>query len=245
MNDTIQRQLNHRSVRRFTPQAVTAATVAQLMTVAQHTATSHYMQAFSVISVTAAPLRAEIAGISRQAYVNSNGQLFVFVADQHRAAALAQTADAQVLGSADKLLQAQSDALLAAENTAVAAESLGLGTVFLGSILNDPLRLIDLLKLPRYTFPVLGLLVGYPDQATQPKPRLPQTMMHFENGYDATAAVAGIADYDEVIRAYYANRSTNAREETFTHLLTAAATTTPAKRGELLAALHQQGFLLA
>ncbi|WP_241864923.1 NADPH-dependent oxidoreductase [Lacticaseibacillus kribbianus] len=245
MNDEIERQLAHRSVRRFTAQPLPAAVIDELVSVAQHTATSHFMQAFSVISVTDPAVRAQVAAISTQRYVNGNGHLFVFVADQYRAAALAQATDVSALGSADKLLQAVSDAVLAAQNVVNAAESLGLGTVVLGSILNDPRRLIALLHLPRYTFPVLGLIVGYPDQATQPKPRMPQGMMHFTDGYDTRAAVADIANYDTTIADYYANRSRNARQESFTHLLTGAATTTPAKRGELLAALQGQGFLLA
>ena len=48
-----------------------------------------------------------------------------------------------------------------AQNVVVAAESLGIGTVYLGSILNDIEKLCELLKLPKYTFPVVGLALGY------------------------------------------------------------------------------------
>ncbi len=41
-----------------------------------------------------------------------------------------------------------------------AAYSLGLGCVILGSLLNDVPALIDLLNLPEYTYPVLGLAIG-------------------------------------------------------------------------------------
>lgn len=244
MDTRLTTQLNHRSVRHFKAQPIPETTLSELIQVAQHTATSHFLQSFSVISIQDPAIRKQVAEISGQPYVNGNGHLFIFVIDQYRAATLAQADDVSELGSADKFMQAASDAILAVQNLVNTAESLGLGTVVLGSILNDPLALIELLKLPKYTFPVLGVMVGYPDQATQPKPRIPESMMHFTDSYSPEAAVADINDYDRTIQEYYANRSSNAREETFTDLLTKSATTSPRKRHEILAALHQQGFLL-
>ncbi|WP_390408111.1 nitroreductase family protein [Lacticaseibacillus jixiensis] len=243
-NKALQQQLTHKTVRHFTPEPLGADLIQQLLSVAQHTATSHYLQAFSVITITDGSLRQQIAQISKQSYVAGNGQLFIFVIDQHRVATFAQTPDLAVLGSADKFLQGASDTLLAVQNTVNAAEKLGLGTVILGSVLNDAQRLIDLLHLPSLTFPIAGLIVGHPDQATQAKPRLPQALMSFENHYALPDdSKLQLADYDQVIAEYYATRLTNRRSETFTHLLTKSATTTPAKRGELLQTLHAQGFL--
>lgn len=244
MNADLSTQLNHRSIRRFTTKPLSDDTLSELIQVAQHTATSHFLQSFSVISINNPTLRKQVADISHQHYVNGNGHLFVFVIDQYRAATLAKSNDTSELGSVDKFLQGASDAILATQNMVNAAENLRLGTVVLGSILNDPLALIQLLKLPKYTFPVLGLMVGYPDQSTDPKPRMPQSMMHFTDGYSTTAAVADIAAYDTVVQDYYANRQANTRKETFTHLLTNSATTSPSKRRELFTAIQRQGFLL-
>lgn len=52
-----------------------------------------------------------------------------------------------------------------------AAYSLGLGCVILGSLLNNIPGLIDVLNLPEYTYPVLGLAIGKPDQNPTVKPR--------------------------------------------------------------------------
>ena len=46
--------------------------------------------------------------------------------------------------------------MIAAQNMVVAAESLGMGTVYLGSILNDNAKLSELLKLPKYVYPAVG-----------------------------------------------------------------------------------------
>ncbi|MDK6405848.1 nitroreductase family protein, partial [Escherichia coli] len=67
--------------------------------------------------------------------------------------------------------QSQNDAVLALHAMETAAESLGLDCVILGSILNNIPDLIELLKLPKYTYPVLGIAIGKPDQSPELKPR--------------------------------------------------------------------------
>ncbi|WP_439645207.1 nitroreductase family protein [Lacticaseibacillus camelliae] len=129
LNDMINRQLHHRTIRYFTDEPLPQETLTQLVAVAQHTATSHYLQSFSVLSITDRHLRGQIAAIAKQPYINQNGHLFVFVADQHCAAVIAQQAGVSQthLGSTDKFIQAVSDAVLAAQNVVNAAESLGWG----------------------------------------------------------------------------------------------------------------------
>ncbi|WP_461213812.1 nitroreductase family protein [Lacticaseibacillus sp. GG6-2] len=243
----------HRTIRQFTDQPLTATQIHDLIAAAQHTATSHYLQSFSIIHITDRELRGQIAAISKQAYVDANGELFIVIADQHRAASLPEPADFvavgadapnQALGSTDKFIQATSDGLLATQNLVATAEAAGLGTVILGSILNDPLRLIALLHLPTLTFPLCGVIVGHPDQTPQFKPRMPQSLMAFENTYQPPVDWQdSLAAYDEQVHHYYATRDTNRREESFRHLLANGAKMTPAKRGELYRALRQQGFL--
>lgn len=70
-----------------------------------------------------------------------------------------------------------------AQNVVTAAESLGLGTVYLGSILNDSERICEILNLPELTFPVIGLGIGYPNQKPQLKPRMDMRLRVFENSY--------------------------------------------------------------
>lgn len=57
MNETIQTQLNHRSIRAFKEQDLTKEEVELLVNVARHTATSKFMQAYSIISITDSTLK--------------------------------------------------------------------------------------------------------------------------------------------------------------------------------------------
>lgn len=68
-----------------------------------------------------------------------------------------------------------------------AAYSLGLGCVILGSLLNDVPGLIEALHLPQYTYPVLGLAIGKPDQAPALKPRMPRELQFFDDVYPSDA----------------------------------------------------------
>ncbi|GEL12960.1 nitro flavin reductase [Lapidilactobacillus concavus DSM 17758] len=247
MNSAIEHQLHHRTIRAFTAQEIPATTIDTLIDVARHTATSEFLQAFSVISVTDPQLKKAIAAISKQTYVGDNGHLFIFVADQHRNAQIGHEMgqDENKVGGTNKFLAAASDAILALQNTVVAAESMGLGTVVLGSILNDAGQLIDLLHLPQLTFPILGLAIGYPDQEPQYKPRLPKKFMHFENSYQlSTPLIPQLKAYDAEVHEYYDLREANRRVDTFTNQVNRSLLNVPEKRHELLQLLHQQGFLL-
>jgi protein tyrosine phosphatase (PTP) superfamily phosphohydrolase (DUF442 family) len=101
--------------------------------------------------------------------------------------------------------------------------------------------MIDLLHLPRYTFPLLGLMVGVPDEDPQAKPRLPHAVVVGENTYPA-ADPAAIAAYDHAVAAYYAHRDTGAREESFYSLIQRHLTADQHHRDEIGAILKAQGF---
>ena len=246
MNETIQTQLNHRSIRAFKEQALTKEEVELLVDVARHTATSKFMQAYSIISITDPALKAAFAAISKQSYVENNGHLFLFVVDYHRNVQLTKAQDrpAKLQGTADYFIAGLTDATIAAQNMVVAAESLGMGTVFLGSLHNDAQQIIDLLGLPEYTFPAVGLAVGWPDQEPQLKPRLPKEVMHMENHYQALEnPLKDIEAYDEEITGYYDTRDLNNRVDRFSKQVADKMETLPPKRLALLEVIQQQGFL--
>ena len=185
MNETIKTQLNHRTIRAFKDQPLTKEEVDLLVEVAQRTSTSMYLQAYSIISVTDPELKKALAAVSGQPYVATSGHLFVFVVDQRRNTEIAKALGQEVgvQGSADRFVSGLTDAVIAAQNVVVAAESLGMGAVYLGSFFNDTAKVVELLNLPKYTYPAIGLAVGWPDQEPQLKPRLPKEVIHMENGY--------------------------------------------------------------
>lgn len=92
------------------------------------------------------------------------------------------------------------DAALAAQNATIAAESLGLGTVYIGGIRNQPVRVTETIQLPPHLFTVFGLCVGYPDEAKPAaiKPRLPQAAVLHRETDNLVQPEDAIAQYNEI-----------------------------------------------
>lgn len=245
-NPTLATLMAHRSVRRFTDQKLTTTEIQALITAAQHAPTSTFSQQYSILSVTDPAKLAVLGDITGHHWLEHAGHFFIFLADQYRNQVLAPqtTTTAKNLQSMDKLLAGIFDATIATEAMVTAGESLKLGSTIMGSILNDVPRLIQLFDLPELTFPVLGLAIGHPAEQPEQKPRLPQTLIHFENTYrPLTAANPQLVAYDALLKRYYQQRTANQREETFTHHIATELSRDPKQRAGILTALKQQGFL--
>ena len=94
----------------------------------------------------------------------------------------------------------------------VAAESLGLRTVYIGAMRNDPAKVHELLGLPQKAFVVFGLCVGYADPAAknEVKPRLPQsTVLHHER-YDVAPEARDRPVYDAEMAQFSARNEMQA-----------------------------------
>lgn len=167
-NATVDTLLERRSIRKFKPKPLPDDVVETLETVAQHAASSQFLNDWSAIRVTEPATKKRLAEIGGQPYIATAPLLYVFVLDEHRNAAIAArkgvevASDAFTLNGSYRFTQAQNDAVLALHAMETAAYSLGLSCVILGSLLNDVPALIDLLNLPEYTYPVLGIAIGKP-----------------------------------------------------------------------------------
>ncbi|MCP4584163.1 MAG: hypothetical protein GY839_21330 [candidate division Zixibacteria bacterium] len=81
------------------------------------------------------------------------------------------------------LLLGFQDATLMGENMVMAAESLGLGSCYIGMIPYEAESLAKKYKLPNRVFPLVELVMGYPDESPPPRPRYPLDFVLFENEY--------------------------------------------------------------
>ncbi|MFC7484797.1 nitroreductase family protein [Luedemannella flava] len=128
-------------MRRFTDRDVTDAELTALIAAAQSASTSSNLQPWSVVAVRDPQRKARLSALAaNQAFIAQAPLFLVWVADLDRARRLAGRAGAHV-GAADYLettLIGFVDTALAAQNAVVAAESLGLGAVFVGAIRNNP-----------------------------------------------------------------------------------------------------------
>lgn len=215
-NPTIETILKHRSIRKFTDQPLTEEQIELLVKSAQAASTSSFTQSYSIIGIDDANIKKQLRAIaSDQKYVEENGYFFVFVADQYRNKSIGEKyeADISALDTIQRLFVAYGDASFAAQNLALAAESLGLGICYIGSILNDVYKTAEILQLPDYTFPLFGIAVGYPNHSPEQKPRLPQNVIFHRNHYDKEQLKPSLDEYDKVIGRYYESRTGGTKED--------------------------------
>jgi len=97
------------------------------------------------------------------------------------------------------LLLACCDALIAAQTAVIAAESLGIGSCYIGDIMENYEFHKDLFNLPKYTFPITLLCFGYPKDKILNKaltPRFAQKYIHFKNAYKSLNNI----DFEEMYK---------------------------------------------
>lgn len=145
-----------------------------------------------------------------QPHVAKAAEFWVFCADFNRHLQICP--DAQ-LGLAEQLLLGVVDTAMMAQNALTAAESLGLGGVYIGGLRNNIASVTELLKLPQHVLPLFGLCLGWPADIPDIKPRLPAAIVVHENQYQPLDKDA-TAHYDEQLAQYYLTRGSNTRRDT-------------------------------
>lgn len=234
--------LSHRSVRKFSDQAIPEETLNTLILAAQSASTSSNLQLWSVVSVQDRDNREAIAKLCADQDQVRNAPVFLaFFADIFRTEQAAKRLGLSPDGPEymEFLITAVIDASLAAERLVCAAETLGIGTCYIGAMRNHPDQIKSLLQMPELTFGVFGLCLGYPaeSESGKIKPRLSQEAVWFREKYDPSV---GVQEYDLRMESFYAKRK---METTWSkHSGTRLGTAYMSGRDQLLGFLQRQGF---
>lgn len=236
-----QLQLKHSSVRRFLPRPLDPGLLESLIRCGQAAASSSFIQAYSVIRVTRREARAAIAeAAGGQPWIELAPEFLVFCADLRRVNAASQAVGrGQLEGYSEHALAAVVDVSLMAQNVLLAAESQGLGGVFIGGIRNAPQVVVEHLALPERVLPLFGMCLGWPNESNEVKPRMPVGFVLHQDVYQEVSSER-IALYDESMAAYYAGRGSNARLSDWSRATAAAVQ--GKKREHMLDFMRGQGF---
>jgi len=120
-------------------------------------------------------------------------------------------------GPLGKLIQSIVDATLAAQNMVLAAEALGLGTVFIGSVWDSMKKVAEILKVPNDVLPILILCIGYSNETPPRRPRWPRKAVLHENHYKMPSKNLMKEYYEkankELIEMNYFSKGTNSWSE--------------------------------
>ena len=195
---TIEQIYRHASVRQYRPDPLPAEKVEQIVAAGQRSATSSNLQTYSVVVVTDLEKRARLAELcGDQRFIVEAPAFLAWCADLSRLERISQMRGYRQESSyVESFLVAAMDAAIAMQTATLAAESMGLGTCYIGAIRNEPDKVIELLRLPRLVFPVAGMTLGWPTVEPRTRPRLPlDVVLHWEQ-YDVSGEEEALHTYD-------------------------------------------------
>ena len=178
-----------KSIRKYSDKEVSQELLASLLEESEHTPTMGNLQLYSVVVTRSAEMKAKLAPAHfNQPMVTSAPVVLTFCADFRRTSLWAENRKA-VPGYDNFLsfINAATDTLLYCQTFCNIAEEAGLGTCFLGTTVYMPQMLIDTLQLPKLTFPVATITLGWPDENPAQSDRLPlKAIVHEETYHDYT-----------------------------------------------------------
>ena len=188
MNPVIQNLFERKSMRAYTDQPVSAEDKAILFEAAMQAPTGGNQQGFTIIDVTDQSIKDQLAELcDHQPFIATAPVVLVFIADSQK------WNDAYIEAgiTPDKpglmgIVGGVSNTCIVAQNVVVAADALGMGSCYIGDILENCEKIRELFKLPQYCLPAAMLCIGYPteQQKGRTKPaRFAKEYMICENQY--------------------------------------------------------------
>ena len=188
MNPIIQSLTERKSVRAYTGQEIPEDAVQAILAAAAGAPTAGNQQLYTILRINDAEKKRRLAdSCDHQPFIARAGLVLVFCADCLRWYNAFKAAGCNPRKpDAGDLLLSVSDANIAAQNAVTAAEALGIGSCYIGDIMENAEIQREILNLPGYVFPAAMVVFGYPtaQQKEREKPRrFDQKYIVQENGY--------------------------------------------------------------
>ena len=184
MNETLNTIFGHRSIRKFKDEKISKEVLNLILKAACSGSTLGNMQLFSIIVTEDKEMMCKAAPAHFNQPIATNAPLMLtFCADTHRFNKYCEYrgAETTAYSNLQSYQWAVTDAIIAAQNACVAAESLGLGFCWLGTITYNCNDFIKLYQLPENVMPVACISFGYPDENPPLTDKLPvEAMVHHE-----------------------------------------------------------------
>lgn len=189
MNDTIKLLMERKSVRAFEQKEIDENIKNAILDAAMRAPTAGNSMMYSIIDVTSQELKNKLAvSCDNQPFIAKAPLVLVFCADLRRLMQKYKQANCENIPAPElsDLILATNDTVIAAHASCVAADSFGIGSCYIGDIIEQWETHKEIMNLPAHVAPVSMLVFGYPteQQKNRPQPtRFPKDMIVFENQY--------------------------------------------------------------
>ena len=208
MNKIIEQMKNRRSVRNFSSESVKDEDLREILVAAQQAPTSVNGQQISLIIVRDKDKIKQISEFAGGQPQVAGADVFILVViDFYRStyAMKKENKENVIPMSAEGILVGAVDGGIILNALQMAAESFGYGTTAIGGIRKNPDKMIELLGLPKGTFPLVGTTIGVPnkDIPSAVKPRVPLNSFAHNERYDVEATENGVDEYNDIIKKWW------------------------------------------
>jgi nitroreductase len=193
---------SHRSIRKFKPHKIEDEKLNLILEAATRASSSGNMQPYSIIVTRDPEIKKEMlkAHFDQEMILEADA-LVTFCADFHRMRLWLEQNGAELnFDNFFSFMVATFDATLAAQNAALMAESLGLGICFLGTTFASSPEIAKILNCPKHVIPVVGFVIGVPDEKPETRSRLPLNFVTHQEKYRDYGA-------DEIKQGYLAREN--------------------------------------
>ncbi len=188
MNPIVENLVSRKSVRAFEDKPIPEDIKKEILLAAFHAPTAGNQQLYTILDITDQSLKDRLSvSCDHQPFIARAPMVLIFCADVQKwyDIFVDSNCNPREPGKGDLMLAVE-DAAIAAQNSVTAAWGLGVGSCYIGDIMEHREEQQKLLHLPRYVFPAVMLVFGYPtrQQSERQKPR----RFHFsyivhQNGY--------------------------------------------------------------
>ena len=217
MNEILKSLHDRKSVRVFTEEPISDADKTQILEAALAAPSAGCQLLYTILDITDQAKKDRLADLcDHQPFIAKAPMVLIFCADCQKWLSFYQEAGLtpRTPGSGDLLLAVE-DAVIAAQNAVTAAQSLNIGSCYIGDIMENVEEIRSLLALPSYVYPAAMLVFGHPtaSQLERKKPeRFALSDIVCENAYQEKSGEeirkmfnghTGVKTYDDWMEAFW------------------------------------------
>ncbi len=173
-NETIRLLFERGSCRSFSKRKIPVEVLRMVLAAGTHAPTGGNLQPYSVIKIEDEASRQWFVDLAGQSFIGEAPVLLLFCIDWRRIERWAEleVAPFTATSSFRHFWISFQDTIICAQNICTAADALGLGSCYIGTVLEFFSELRDKFQLPRGVFPVVLLCLGYPEEKVLPRKKL-------------------------------------------------------------------------
>ena len=190
MNEVIKLLKSHTSIRKFNERKIPDEQVQHIIESAMQGATAGNMMAYSIIKIRSKDTLSKLAkSCDDQPFIANADLALLFVADNYKwhkfyeQRNISETFPDYKGPCISDFMLGVEDGMIAAQNAVIAAESLGIGTCYIGDIMENYEYHKELFNLPQYTMPIALVVMGNYDTKPKIRDRFDKSYVVFDEIY--------------------------------------------------------------